>query len=228
MKLAVIVPYRNREEHLIKFIPYITNYLSNQIKEYKIVIVEQSNEEKFNRGTLINIGFDLVKSECDYIAPHDVDLLPEDADYSPPEQPTHLAAYRSQADYKLEYSNFFGGVNLFLNEHFSLINGFSNCYAGYGAEDDDLLLRCSMKNLKPTRRPGRYTSLDHAPLELTQENRKLYYDIVNNTISPTIDFDGISSLDYTVLGIITNLRSHNIYENVIHYTVDFKNASKPN
>ena len=47
MKLAVIVPYRNREEHLIKFIPYITNYLSNQIKEYKIELIEKGFNNAF-------------------------------------------------------------------------------------------------------------------------------------------------------------------------------------
>jgi hypothetical protein len=220
MKLAVIVPYRNREEHLKQFVPYMNDYLKRTLKnDYSIVIVEQANFEKFNRGTLINIGYDLMKEKCGYISPHDVDLLPEDADYSQPEQPTHLAAYRSQANYKLEYVNFFGGVNLFLNDHFSLINGFSNCYAGYGAEDDDLLLRCSIRGLTPIRRPARYTSLHHVGLELTKENREMYYSILNKNISPTIEVDGVNSLKYDVIDVVET--------DYIHYYVNFENATKP-
>lgn len=219
-KLAIIIPYRNRKSHLEEFVPYMNEYLSKNIShEYSIVVVEQANQEKFNRGTLINIGFDLIKNECTYISPHDIDLLPEDGDYSVPSVPTHLAAFRSQCDYKLEYLNFFGGVNLFLNNHFEKINGFSNLYSGYGAEDDDLLHRCMVVGLTPERRACRYKSLPHQSMELTVENRTLYYDIINGKQSPTIQYEGLNSLKYTVLDIKKN--------NYIHYFVDFKNEHIP-
>lgn len=222
-KLAIIVPYRNREEHLQQFIPYMNNFLKTNIKnDFCIVIVEQANSEKFNRGTLINIGFDLIKDDCTYISPHDVDLLPEESDYSLPEMPTHLSAYRSQADYKLEYQECFGGVNLFIKEHFALVNGFSNLFSGYGAEDDDLRRRCSLNNLRVDRRFGRYTSLHHTYEHVEnsdiEKNRNKYYN--DFTIGPLQMFknsknDGLSSLDYKVIDKRDN--------NYIHYFVDFKN-----
>lgn len=217
-KLNILIPYRNRELHLVTFIPYINYYLKTNLDcNFQITIIEQNNKDLFNRGTLINIGYELEKNNSDYIAPHDVDLLPEDADYSISNVPIHLSAYRSQKKYILEYDTFFGGVNLFLNEHFEKINGFSNFYAGYGAEDDDLRVRCVLNGLTPIRRNCSYTSLYHKPVSgATPENSQLYYKIHQNNNNITMKYDGINSLKYTVDG-------KNEYKDYIHYFVNFKN-----
>ena len=50
-KLAVIVPYRDREEQLEIFLDEITNYLDSTLdNEYIIIIAEQLDKKKFNRG----------------------------------------------------------------------------------------------------------------------------------------------------------------------------------
>jgi hypothetical protein len=219
--LAIIVPYRNREEHLKEFIPFMNNFLKTNIKNnFCIVIVEQANNEKFNRGTLINIGFDLIKDKCTYISPHDVDLLPEESDYSFPETPTHLSAYRSQSDYKLEYEECFGGVNLFSNEHFKLVNGFSNLFSGYGAEDDDLRRRCILNGLKVNRRFGKYKSLHHTYEHVensdVEKNKNKYYKDFNEGPLKLLENskkDGLSSLNYKLLDIKE--------VDYIHYYVNF-------
>jgi hypothetical protein len=225
-KLAIVVPYRNREEHLKEFVPYMNKFLSSNIEcPFSIVVIEQANQEKFNRGTLINIGFDLVKDDCTYISPHDVDLLPETSDYSVPQNPTHLSAYRSQNNYMLEYEGCFGGVNLFLNEHFKLVNGFSNIYCGYGAEDDDLRRRCSLCNLQIDRRFGRYTSLphtyDHVDPKDIEKNRNYYYGLLHSGIHAAYNSgknNGLNSLNYNVIS-----KKEIDY---IHYFVDFKNEQQ--
>lgn len=225
-KLAIIVPYRNREDHLKQFVPFMNNFLSTNIScPFNIVVVEQANQEKFNRGTLINIGFDLMKNDCTYISPHDVDLLPETSDYSVPQNPTHLAAARSQSDYRLEYEGFFGGVNLFLNEHFALANGFSNAYCGFGAEDDDLRMRCLLANLQIERRFGRYTSLhhtyDHVDSNDVSKNRNYYYSFLKTGISDAQNrkiTDGLNTLNYRVID-----KKEADY---IHYFVDFQNEQQ--
>ena len=56
MKLGIIVPYRDRQEHLEKFIKQIPSYLSNNDIEYELIVVEQSDKKPFNRGKLFNIG----------------------------------------------------------------------------------------------------------------------------------------------------------------------------
>ena len=136
--VAIIVPYRdihpkqNRSKHLQKFVPHMLNFLSKQLQkgtivDYHIYIIEQSNDSrKFNRGKLLNIGFDLAcKNRCrskktysdivdhDVFIFHDVDLLPNNDDvlgpyYTQfPKVPVHIARVWDR------YSNnpkYFGGI----------------------------------------------------------------------------------------------------------------------
>lgn len=94
-KVAIIVPYRDldpaqrRSAHLEQFVPYMESFLAREvggagdgggIGGYRVYVVEQSADgRKFNRGKLLNIGFDLARAEgCGAFLFHDVDLLPSD------------------------------------------------------------------------------------------------------------------------------------------------------
>ncbi len=142
-KLGIIVPYRNRYEHLQEFKKSIVDYLdSNSYENYVIIIVEQDDAKLFNRGMLCNIGFlELEKQNCDYIVIHDVDMIPIDVDYSYSEFPIHLATDN------IPFDSYFGGMTLFPSDVFKKINGFSNLYWGWGFEDDDLLFRVNQKSI---------------------------------------------------------------------------------
>ena len=73
--------YRDREDHLQVFLHHLHPILQRQQLDYRIFIVEQSREERFNRGTLLNVGFvEALKTSDDFrcFVFHDVDLLPED------------------------------------------------------------------------------------------------------------------------------------------------------
>ena len=48
-KLGVIVPYRNRYEHLQEFKKSITEYLERTGINYELIIVEQDNAKLFNQ-----------------------------------------------------------------------------------------------------------------------------------------------------------------------------------
>tara|TARA_B100000902_G_scaffold116890_1_gene117620 strand:- start:27463 stop:28851 length:1389 start_codon:yes stop_codon:yes gene_type:complete len=146
-KLGVVVPYRNRESHLKRFIPYIKNYLIENGIDFEIIVVEQDDKKPFNRGKLLNIGFELLESDCNYFVFHDVDMLPVDADYSYVDKPIHMATQLSNENYELQFPSYFGGVTLFNRDDFKTINGYSNEYFGWGFEDDDLLYRCVKKEL---------------------------------------------------------------------------------
>jgi hypothetical protein len=43
---------------------------------------------------------------------------------------------------RLAYQELVGGVLAMRTEHFQLLNGYSNLYWGWGAEDDDMAYRC--------------------------------------------------------------------------------------
>ena len=207
-KLAIIVPYRDRDKHLKQFIPAMElgNFLEGI--DFEILVVEQEVGKSFNRGILLNIGADLAQ-DADYYCFHDVDMLPVISDYSPVSGPTHLAAEAEQFGYKLPYPKYFGGVTLFDKYSFSRINGYSNNYWGWGAEDDDVMYRCLAKNISTTRRVGRFRSLPHEVKiiqEEKSENLRKYIDFKNGinleTITKKIDSDGLSTMNYEVLEVI--------------------------
>ena len=146
-KLGIIVPYRDRPQQLKRFIKHMGEYLTDL--DYQIFIIEQSDDKPFNRGKLLNVGYKFARDNgCDYFVFHDVDMLPEDVDYSYTDKPLHLATHLQEHDYETTFFDYFGGVTMFNKEDFELINGFSNEYWGWGFEDDDLLIRCLDSNLE--------------------------------------------------------------------------------
>lgn len=166
-KLGVCVPYRNREEHLNLFLPNIVEYLTRNFINFEIFFTHQVDQHPLNRGALKNIAAKYAfESGCDYVAFHDIDMIPKNADYSYVEVPTHLATNVKIDFDKYSYDEFFGGVVLMNKQHVLLTNGYSNEYWGWGAEDDDLKFRCKKDNLTngniPFRKPGEYVTLHHA------------------------------------------------------------------
>lgn len=197
-RLAVIVPYRDRESHLSEFIPYMERVLKEAEIPFEIIIVHQGDNKGFNRAKLLNIGYK-ENPNFDYYAFHDVDMLPLDSDYNYIEGPTHLASMAEQFGYKLPYEGYFGGVTLFDKESFVKVNGYSNDYWGWGAEDDDILYRCVIMGVETFRKNCRYKSLDHdrniEQIPYLNNVNKLR----NFQNSPTLEAimsDGISTLSY--------------------------------
>ncbi|KAK0420025.1 hypothetical protein QR680_014468 [Steinernema hermaphroditum] len=145
-KVAIIVPYREREEHLRIFLRNIHGFLSKQQLDYTIFVVEQVPWERtFNRGKLMNIGFvEVLKMgywPCFIF--HDVDLLPENDHnlYVCANQPKHMAVAIDKYQYKLYHTTYFGGITALTLEQMVKMNGFSNEYWGWGGEDNDMYKR---------------------------------------------------------------------------------------
>jgi GT2 family glycosyltransferase len=192
MKLAIIIPYRNRKEHLKAFLHFLPKKIN--VDDYLIIVVEQSDDKAFNRAKLINTGFNFIKDKVDYICFHDVDMIPVKADYSYSDIPLHMASNCSQFDYKLPYNNYYGGVNLMSNENFIKINGFSNDYWGWGVEDDDLLARVMKSGYGIKRRTGYYYSLPHKKNPSNRPENLKKYNSKYNYLE-----DGLSNLEYKLL-----------------------------
>ena len=223
MKLGVLVPYRNREEHLEIFTSHMKKYFSKQNLDYTIIVSEQSQDSPFNRGLLLNLAFLKAKElKCDYVVLHDIDMLPIDADYSYPEFPRHMIT-DLQLPPKVERvmeTYYFGGATIFSTKHFELINGFSNNYWGWGFEDDDLRLRCKEKNILSDyyRRKGEYKTLEHkenghfTQYETFQAKHK--FKLIQNNNFTNLEKDGLSSIPFKFKTITENLDLVHIYTTV--------------
>ena len=207
-RLAIIVPYRDRQEHLATFVRNVTMYFERDKLDrniaFAIHIVEQAGQEPFNRGKLLNCGYALARG-ADYFCFHDVDYLPIWADYSWSPNPARLIWYglRLQED----HHNFFGAVTLFDKPVFERVNGFPNAYWGWGFEDTEMRLRCMAAGMDFERRDGTYHALTHAdpaysaPGVLTKEARRTFalYETRRPRIAALMREDGLSSLAFAQL-----------------------------
>ncbi|VDN05837.1 unnamed protein product [Thelazia callipaeda] len=142
--LCVLVPFRNREKELQIFAPYIDDFLNKQRVLHKIIVLNQSDALRFNRASLINVGwYEADRVGCDYMVMHDVDLLPLNSqlDYSYPGKGVvrHVSSPEYHPQYN--YSKFVGGILLLTTYDYKMLNGMSNKYWGWGLEDDEFYLR---------------------------------------------------------------------------------------
>lgn len=172
-KIAIIVPFRDSEEgkprtaQLNEFVSYMETYLAGH--KYKIFVIEQSEDErKFNRGQLLNIGFNLAEKEgYNNFVFHDVDLLPSEElkqyyTNVPTGGPVHIASVWDRYNSNQRY---FGGIVAFNKEMFEKINGYPNNFWGWGGEDDELYNRTEhfYSIVKPTQ--GTITDLENMNLQ---------------------------------------------------------------
>jgi hypothetical protein len=171
-KPAIIVPFRDtggkRGEQLKTFLKVMTLLLKNY--NYHIYIIEQSHDNnKFNRGYLLNIGYDIAKnnSHTHYIF-HDVDLLPSykllKYYMKYPSSPLCLAnkglRYDKPTFYAIDNTNIFkdryilkdnpflGAVFSINGKDFEKINGYPNDFWGWGGEDNELEHRISYHKMR--------------------------------------------------------------------------------
>ena len=218
-KLSIIVPYRNRETARRLLIPRLKEYVSKQVENFEIIVVEQFNNELFNKGLMNNIGF-LLHPNSDYYCFHDVDLIPEFSDYSYPEIPSHLSSHCSQFNYVNIPDKILGGVITFKKEDFEKVNGYPISYIGWGGEDNNLYVRCEKLNLHPYKHSyGRYYSVPHShrlndPREIEKHliNGKKTEDLIKGNVD--MKTDGLNQIDLSKLNIIKEDK-----KDYIHYKI---------
>ncbi|ROT81379.1 Beta-1,4-N-acetylgalactosaminyltransferase bre-4 [Penaeus vannamei] len=202
-RVAIIIPYRDRVQHLAMFIYHIHPILQRQQIDYAIYVVEQAGSGKFNRAMLMNVGAleALKQYPYDCFIFHDVDLLPEDDRnlYTCPEQPRHMSIAIDSMGYKLPYNDIFGGVSAMTADQFRTVNGFSNKFWGWGGEDDDMSNRIKFHGFFISRYPaniGRYTMLSHKKDEPNPRRYHYLYDGKKRFKS-----DGLNSVKYRTLDL---------------------------
>eukprot|EP00743_Colponemidia_sp_Colp-15_P009114 GILK01009941.1.p1 GENE.GILK01009941.1~~GILK01009941.1.p1 ORF type:complete len:279 (+),score=20.73 GILK01009941.1:44-880(+) len=137
--LAVVVPYRDRAVQLQKFVPYMAAFLRKQDINFEIIVVEQTDSFRFNRGAALNVGYALaVQHKHDYIALHDVDLLPNHTMLSYTFPGTNSAVHLSPSELHDTYRmapTYLGGMLLVSVQLYETLNGFPTLLWGWGLED---------------------------------------------------------------------------------------------
>ncbi|XP_059153993.1 beta-1,4-N-acetylgalactosaminyltransferase bre-4-like isoform X2 [Physella acuta] len=211
-RVAIVIPYRNREEHLKLLLRNLHPMLARQQLDYGIFVIDQALPGKFNRAMLMNIGFEKAMEKYDYQCAifHDVDLIPENDRniYSCPEMPRHMSAAIDKFNYRLPYDAIYGGVSAINKEQFKQINGFSNLFFGWGGEDDDMATRISHSGLKITRYPmdiARYRMIKHSKDNGNEQNPQRF--ALLKTTSKRMAYDGLNSLKYTTQ-LVEELPTH--------------------
>lgn len=208
---VIIVPYRDRKEQLQYFIDNTCYLIENNMKNSKIVIVEQEKGKKFNRGKLLNIGFKEYTNLTKYFITHDVDINPTNKciiefynkDISDKDV---LGIYTSVCDT-------LGGIIKIQDKVIQTVNGFPNDIWGWGAEDKALQNRVQHynirinKNLKNNKSHPeyllRFDNIDDRDSSNHEKNRifqyELYPRLSNTEQNKEILRTGLNNIEYEIV-----------------------------
>jgi predicted glycosyltransferase involved in capsule biosynthesis len=202
-RLNVLVPFRDRHEHLRTLLPVLARHL--RTIPHRVVVIEQADRKPFNKGVLLNAGASIARA-CDYYCLHDVDMLPAwrpevRSAYAFTRSVVHLAGRCEQHRFRRPYFSHFGGVLLVNKRVFFAINGFSNKYRGWGKEDDDLYARVRFAGFRITFKPYRFRSLPHDGSYRGNHahfaaNCRRYERMARGKVD--FRLEGVSSLSYTL------------------------------
>nr|XP_023671553.1 beta-1,4-galactosyltransferase 6-like isoform X2 [Paramormyrops kingsleyae] len=200
-KVAILIPFRNRHEHLPILLRHLIPMLQRQHLQFGFYIIEQTGTQPFNRAMLFNVGFKEAMKDLDWdcFIFHDVDHIPENDRnyYGCGQMPRHFAAKLDKYMYILPYAEFFGGVSGLTMDQFRKINGFPNAFWGWGGEDDDLWNRVHYAGFNVTRPDGdigKYKSIPHhhrGEVQFLGRYKLLRYSKERQYL------DGLNNLKYT-------------------------------
>jgi glycosyl transferase family 7 (putative galactosyltransferase) len=146
--MTIIVPYRDRSQHLTAFLKHMAAYLPGAA----ILVVEQADNRPFNRAALINVGF--LECQPDYLIAHDVDMLPLTVDYRPTPGVTQLA-YST-----IQRHGYLGGVTMFDADTFRQVGGYNNDYY-HRAEDNEMAANLHRLGIPVLNRFGEFDLQPH-------------------------------------------------------------------
>lgn len=128
--LIVIVPYRNRDEHLKRLLEITPAYFRTQGISFDILLCELDNVGDWNAGLCVNslVKFPSIK-DYKWIYVHHVDVWPIEGTW---EFPKDKEVFFNLGDY---------GSCLLSSQAFFAVGGYSNMFWGWGGEDNDLYKR---------------------------------------------------------------------------------------
>ncbi|XP_032490735.1 beta-1,4-galactosyltransferase 1 isoform X1 [Phocoena sinus] len=205
-KVAIIIPFRNRQEHLKYWLYYLHPVLQRQQLDYGIYVINQAGESMFNRAKLLNVGFKEALKDYGYncFVFSDVDLIPmnDHNTYRCFSQPRHISVAMDKFGFSLPYVQYFGGVSALSKQQFLTINGFPNNYWGWGGEDDDIFNRLAFKGMsvsRPSAVIGKCRMIRHSRDKKNEPNPQRFDRIAHT--KETMLSDGLNTLTYLVLDV---------------------------
>lgn len=146
----ILIPYRNRKKHLDEFINRMVPIFKKVLKSFKIVIVEQADGKLFNRGALLNIGYQEYKLQGIWFFNHDVDIYPNEACV----EQYYLNQLETQSGFWgiiTPPCDTLGTVIKFPASEFAKCNGYPNNFWGWGVEDKALQNRVELADIPITK-----------------------------------------------------------------------------
>lgn len=195
-KFSVVIPFRDRHEHISVLVPHLREYATTNRIDMEIIVVEQNDMMPLRRGALRNEGVRVANNNI--IVLHDVDYLPdfdvpywtENADVYRPVKRVEFVQMdgtsRNESDVPAGYrkfkeqtdDNFFGGVLCITKDKFIQINGYNPMFEGWGLEDDDFRERVRGNRLRVISGNGAFKALPHPDSfkndELFRRNQLLF------------------------------------------------------
>lgn len=188
----------------------------------EIIVVEQSDNRPFMRGQLYNIGAKFATGN--YFALTDNDIyhlreLPLFLIYSIEQCPLVCFKYISQLSYDNgrvqvlvteERPYGFGAFTFLTKSDFFRVNGFSNLYIGWGAEDKDFITRFS----RYVRIPQNLGHLQHPKrINTNPVNTRINHSYLQSAASRSCLLDGAKQTTYRLV-------SEHRDGNVLYISVD--------
>lgn len=161
MKLAIVIPYRDRYEDLCTLKKPLKDSLNGI--DFKIIVSEQADSKPFNRGLSNNVGMSYaISNRFTHVVTHDVDSIPLYADYSPCEHIARLCGiYNGKCTPPGNLGPYLGGIVMMSVKAMKETDGYPNSIFGWGHEDDVLRTRAYHKKIDIEYRCGFYKVRDH-------------------------------------------------------------------
>ncbi len=218
----ILIPYRNRKEHLDIFIKEVVPLFRKYLKSFKVVVIEQIEGKPFNRGKLINIGFKEFIHQALFYFHHDVDIIPKETTVKILYTIKNFDVLRLYCGHNKSC----GGVIKLTETAFLKMNGFPNYIWGWGFEDVILFYRASVLKLNMTdnlANMSNFKMLDHESnakgddeerIKLRESESELYNNKCYHEQLTYIKKFGLSDLKYQVI------ESKKISDDVILIKVD--------
>lgn len=250
MILGLVIPYRDRLEHLNVFIPYIVEHFKRTKINYKIIVVEQYNNQPFNRSKLLNVGAKILYDDVDYFCFHDVDLFPDkDVSYKiGTHDVIHLCTTlienkndnikNNEFYYGMNFNKYYNTNNIKNNINRKIVGGvvllkkdiwrkhkWNEIFQGWGYEDQEYYDRLIYYKYKIYNINNRFISMSHK-----LNSTKCFKNIINNKNNHKIIKKQIENKVLDPKLVISDIKFNTVSEkNFKYYTkvsVDFYESPK--